>query len=354
MLDVKITLALSFALSVIAAVSLLTLRLSRRDVAVLSVQPQRLRAFKLERAVLTLNVTRARRRRWMGWLSLRVDTVRMPGGVDASFRAVSQTAVEVTAIPRYAGRYRGLGAKYELNDPLGIFGEFGEAEFEDFTIDVLPLALLAPARRVVIPAVTMGEKPAGRRGAAQELYAIDEYHPFAETKEILWKRAAARTPDERLLIRVREANVPRSLKIGLLEAVERGSGRPVWMDSTTEAVAAIGMILLRGGTEVEVLRSSPGGVAHLSASNPDELANLVVEMWTPVDASHLPDVATEADFLVTGLEELDRTAVSEAARGKPSLLVLGGPGSPPRMTGRTTVYTGAESVVRVVSEVLAR
>ena len=200
----------------------------------------------------------------------------------------------------------------------------------------------------------MGEKPAGRRGAAQELYAIDEYHPFAETKEILWKRAAARTPDERLLIRVREANIPRSLKIGLLEAVERGSGRPVWMDSTTEAVAAIGMILLRGGTEVEVLRSSPGGVARLSASNPDELANLVVEMWTPIDASHLPDVATEADFLVTGLEELDRTAVSEAARGKPSLLVLGGPGSPPRMTGRTTVYTGAESVVRVVSEVLAR
>ena len=355
MLDVKITLALSFALSVIAAVSLLALRLSRGDVAVLSVQPQRLRAFKLERAVLTLNVTRARRRRrWMGWLSLRVDTVRMPGGVDASFRAVSQTAVEVTAIPRYAGRYRGLGAKYELNDPLGIFGEFGEAEFEDFTIDVLPLALLAPARGVVIPAVTMGEKPAGRRGAAQELYAIDEYHPFAETKEILWKRAAARTPDERLLIRVREANIPRSLKIGLLEAVERGSGRPVWMDSTTEAVAAIGMILLRGGTEVEVLRSSPGGVARLSASNPDELANLVVEMWTPIDASHLPDVATEADFLVTGLEELDRTAVSEAARGKPSLLVLGGPGSPPRMTGRTTVYTGAESVVRVVSEVLAR
>jgi len=355
LLDVKITLALSFALSVIAAVSLLTLRLSRGDVAVLSVQPQRLRAFKLERAVLTLNVTRARRRRWwMGWLSLRVDTVRMPGGVDASFRAVSQTAVEVTAIPRYAGRYRGLGAKYELNDPLGIFGEFGEAEFEDFTIDVLPLALLAPARGVVIPAVTMGEKPAGRRGAAQELYAIDEYHPFAETKEILRKRAAARTPDERLLIRVREANIPRSLKIGLLEAVERGSGRPVWMDSTTEAVAAIGMILLRGGTEVEVLRSSPGGVARLSASNPDELANLVVEMWTPIDASHLPDVATEADFLVTGLEELDRTAVSEAARGKPSLLVLGGPGSPPRMTGRTTVYTGAESVVRVVSEVLAR
>ncbi|TLY10520.1 MAG: hypothetical protein E6K84_08865, partial [Thaumarchaeota archaeon] len=216
MLDVKITLALSFALSVIAAVSLLTLRLSRGDVAVLSVQPQRLRAFKLERAVLTLNVTRARRRRWwMGWLSLRVDTVRMPGGVDASFRAVSQTAVEFTAIPRYAGKYRGLGAKYELNDPLGIFGEFGEAEFEDFTIDVLPLALLAPARGVVIPAVTMGEKPAGRRGAAQELYAIDEYHPFAETKEILWKRAAARTPDERLLIRVREANIPRSLKIGL-------------------------------------------------------------------------------------------------------------------------------------------
>ncbi|TLY15050.1 MAG: hypothetical protein E6K86_07055, partial [Thaumarchaeota archaeon] len=196
MLDVKITLALSFALSVIAAVSLLILRLSRGDVAVLSVQPQRLRAFKLERAVLTLNVTRARRRRWMGWLSLRVDKVRMPGGVDADFRAVSQTAVEVTAIPRYAGRYRGLGAKYELNDPLGIFGEFGEAEFEDFTIDVLPLSLLAPAQRVVIPAVTMGEKPAGRRGAAQELYAIDEYHPFAETKEILWKRAAARTPDE--------------------------------------------------------------------------------------------------------------------------------------------------------------
>ena len=354
MLDVKITLALSFALSVIAAVSLLILRLSRGDVAVLSVQPQRLRAFKLERAVLTLNVTRARRRRWMGWLSLRVDKVRMPGGVDADFRAVSQTAVEVTAIPRYAGRYRGLGAKYELNDPLGIFGEFGEAEFEDFTIDVLPLSLLAPAQRVVIPAVTMGEKPAGRRGAAQELYAIDEYHPFAETKEILWKRAAARTPDERLLIRVREANVPRSLKIGLLEAIERGSGRPVWMDSTTEAVAAIGMILLRGGTEVEVLRSSPGGVAHLSASNPDDLANLVVEMWTPVDPSHLPDVATEADFLVTGLEELDRTAVSEAARGKPSLLILGGPGSPPRTTGRTTVYTGAESVVRVVSEVLAR
>ena len=356
MLDVKITLALSFALSVIAAVSLLVLRLSRGDVAVLSVQPQRLRAFKLERAVLTLNVTRARRRRrWMGWLSLRVDTVRMPGGVDASFRAVSQTAVEVTAIPRYAGRYRGLGAKYELNDPLGIFGEFGEAEFEDFTIDVLPLALLAPARSVVIPAVMMGEKPAGRRGAAQELYAIDEYHPFAETKEILWKRAAARTPDERLLIRVREANIPKSLKIGLLEAAERGSGRPVWMDSTTEAVAAIGIILLRGGTEVEVLRSSPGGVAHLRASNPDELANLVVEMWTPIDPSHLPDVATEADFLVTGLEELDRTAVSEAARGKPSLLVLGGPGSSPRrMTGRTTVYTGAESVVRVVSEVLAR
>src|SRR6267143_1613766 len=273
LLDVKITLALSFALSVIAAVSLLMLRLSRGDVAVLSVQPQRLRAFKLEKAVLTLNVTKARRRR-IGWLSLRVDTVRMPGGVDASFRAVSQTAVEVTAIPRYAGKYRGLGAKYELNDPLGIFGEFGEVEFEDFTIDVLPLALLAPAQKVVIPAVTMGEKPAGRRGAAQVLHA---------------------------------------------------------------------------GTEVELLRSSSGGVARLRASNLDELADLVVEMWMSIDASRLPEVTAEADFLVTGLEELDRRVVSEAARGKPSLLILGGgPGSlPRRMTGRTVVYTGAESVMRV-------
>ena len=354
MLDVKITLALSFALSVIAAVSVLALRLSRGDVAVLSVQPGILvRVFKLERAVLTLNVKSARRRK--GWLSLRVETVRMPEGLEVSFRAVSQTAVEVTAVPRYAGRFRGLGVKYELNDPLGVFGEFGEAEFEDFTIDVLPLALLAPARRVVIPAVTMGEKPAGRRGAAQELYAIDEYHPFAETKEILWKRAAARTPDERLLVRVREANIPRSVKIGLLEAVERGSGRAVWMDSTTEAIAAIGVTLLRAGTEVEVLRSSSGGVARLRASSPDELANLVVEMWTSIDASHLPEVTAEADFLVTGSEELGRRAVSEAARGKPSLLIPGGSGtSPGRTTGRTIVYTGAESVVRIVSEVLAR
>ena len=353
MLDVKITLALSFALSVIAAVSVLALRLSRGDVAVLSMQPGRMRVFKLERAVLTLNVKSARRRK--GWLSLRVETVRMPEGLEVSFRAVSQTAVEVTAVPRYAGRFRGLGVKYELNDPLGVFGEFGEAEFEDFTIDVLPLALLAPARRVVIPAVTMGEKPAGRRGAAQELYAIDEYHPFAETKEILWKRAAARTPDERLLVRVREANIPRSVKIGLLEAVERGSGRAVWMDSTTEAIAAIGVTLLRAGTEVEVLRSSSGGVARLRASSPDELANLVVEMWTSIDASHLPEVTAEADFLVTGSEELGRRAVSEAARGKPSLLIPGGSGtSPGRTTGRTIVYTGAESVVRIVSEVLAR
>src|SRR2546430_12940681 len=102
----------------------------------------------------------------------------MPGGVDADFRAVSQTAVEVTAIPRYAGRYRGLGAKYELNDPLGIFGEFGEAEFEDFTIDVLPLSLLAPAQRVVIPAVFVGGEPAGGRGAAAELYGLGGYQPL--------------------------------------------------------------------------------------------------------------------------------------------------------------------------------
>lgn len=353
LLDLKITLALSFALSVIAAFSLLTLRLSRGDVAVLSVQPRRLRVFKLERAVLTLNLKRAGRR--MGWLSLRVDTIRMPGGVEANFKAVSQTAVEVTVIPRYAGRHRGLGAKYELNDPLGIFAEFGEAEFEDFTIDVLPHALLAPAQRVIIPAVTMGEKPAGRRGAAQELYAIDEYHPFAETKEILWKRAAARTPDERLLVRVREANIPRSLKIGLIEAVERGSGRPAWMDSATEAVAAIGSILLRAGTEVEVLRPSSGGVARLRASNLGELGDLVVEMWTSIDASHLPEVTTEADFLVTGLEELERRAVSEAARKKPSLLILeGSETSHRRMAERVIVYSGAESVVRVVSEVLAR
>ena len=338
----------------IAAVSLLTLRLSRGDVAVLSVHPERMRVFKLERAVLTLNVKSAMRRK--GWLSLRVETVRMPEGLEVGFRAVSQTAVEVTAIPHYAGKYRGLGVKYQLNDPFGIFGEFGEVEFEDFTIDVLPLALLAPAQKVVIPAVTMGEKPAGRRGAAQELYAIEEYHPFAETKEILWKRAAARTPDERLLVRVREANIPRSLKVGLLEAVERGSGRAVWMDSTTEAIAAIGIILLHAGTEIEVLRSSSGGVARLRASNVDKLADLVVEMWMSIDASHLPEVTSEADFLVTGLGELDRRVVSEAARGKPSLLILGGgPGSSPRrMTGRTVVYTGAESVLRVVSEVLAR
>src|SRR2546430_15853838 len=106
----------------------------------------------------------------------------MPGGVDADFRAVSQTAVEVTAIPRYAGRYRGLGAKYELNDPLGIFGEFGEAEFEDFTIDVLPLALLAPARSVVIPAVTNGGEPAGSKGAAAELDCLDRDQPLRGAK----------------------------------------------------------------------------------------------------------------------------------------------------------------------------
>ena len=80
---------------------------------------------------------------------------------------------------------------------------------------------------------------------------MSEYHPSLDTRDILWKRVA-RATDGTIHVRVREANIRKTVSIGIAVESHSDEERVRRMDLISEAIAQIGIKLLPLGTAVEV------------------------------------------------------------------------------------------------------
>ena len=189
-----------------ACISLVLLR-SRIASSEISVEPLRLKAFKRETRSAVLRVGS------LGSSFARVSSVTIlnPFGLDCEVGKLERGAAELAFTPRYAGVFRGIRAVVSVTDALGLFTETQEVEL-GVTVEALPRSLLLADMPMLLSSMVQGDVPTGGRGSGQEMYAIESYSPGSDARDMMWKRVA-RSGDETMLVRVREASAKAAVGI---------------------------------------------------------------------------------------------------------------------------------------------
>jgi len=312
--NLYVFLALSLSLSLAACASLVLFVRSEPRNGDVEATPEVMRMLKNERASLSLR-SWPRAARWCSIVSASVP--RMKG---ISLEADQERGgYSFTVTATHAGRYEGLEVEAEFADALQLFRKVVSVRPRGFVVEVLPLSLLLPPSPIVVSATAWGELPAGLRGSGQEFYGQEEYSHFTESKDILWKRVS-REPEPRIIARVREANVPRFLRVALVESM--AGDKTAWMDAASETLGRVGRSLLSLGMGIEVTFFTREGESTLVASTLEELAELVIQVWrVQAIPEALGDSAAAADLLVAGSGAFANRALFDLSERKPTLVV---------------------------------
>jgi uncharacterized protein (DUF58 family) len=337
--------ALGFALAVMAAISLLLLR-SRIGNSEISVEPLRLRVFKRETMSAVLRVGS------LGSRFARVSSVAIqnPFGLSCEVGKLERGSAELAFTPDYAGLFRGIKAVLSVTDSLGLFEEMQRAEL-GLVVEALPRSLLLPDTSMLLSQMVQGEIPTGGRGSGQEMYSIESYSPGSDARDMMWKRIA-RSTDERMLVRTREASA--KAVVGMLLKVGAGSPEEqvLRVDLASEGIAQLGKKLVSLGVKVELACSRQDGVSAASASNAAELASAIIGVWSKEAVGGDADgAASRADLLVLGSGELEERSFARFLGEKPLLLIWDTPGRP-GSGGKTFVFTGVEDLTPLAEVLL--
>ena len=357
-LNVGMMLSLAFAMGVAALGSLLAVRLVKDSSVRVELKPNTQRLFKHDKfsvsSIMTMTTPR--------WVSARFASLQAPVGVKTQTEVVGENSVQILIEPLYAGRHRGIEVTAEVSDPLDLFKKEIKIEYSDFTIDALPSSLLAPIPRTRPSSLGVGEASSRFTGASVELYSLDEYKPYGETKNILWKKVS-RMPDEKLVVRVRESNNPRFVKIGLITNAPRNrlEDRVILMDRVCESIGFLGNNLLAIGCSVEIAQAPEealGGIAKMYASNIEELAEILMAMWDvksgSMSRSEIVEMVLKSDIVVTGFREVQDKNLAMLVSKKFSLLIKEGTPPPAYASEKTTIYSGNEDLRRLVVRVVEK
>jgi uncharacterized protein (DUF58 family) len=339
--------ALALSLSIVAATTfvLFWLQFRRADV---SIKTERLRVFKHETNVVPLQVQTDGLR----WIAVTSVTFEDRPGLEGGVRQVGSGSSELVLTPSFAGRSEGLRVSLRAGDILGLFTKQRTTTLK-FVLESLPLALKRSPLPLLISPLAFGENPAGRSGSGQELYAVSDYQPGLDPRDIMWKRVAGMT-DETIPIRVREANVRKVVSIGIQVGSRSEEERAKRDDLIAEAVAQIGVQLFLIGTTVEITSPSQDGPRRVLASNLSELADATSLAWTGDDRDRPmpPPVAGSFDLLIAGPDESGRAGLAALPRFRYMLVISDGP-TPPHLPRRASIFTGREDLTPLTSAVIA-
>jgi hypothetical protein len=337
---------LSFALSLVAVVSLVIFMASSVGSLQLEVRPVLVRIFKHRRTTLNIKVGPGRGQ-WFGLSSARVKSGRV---LDVEPVEVVYNGGSFRLSSPFAGRHEGLQLEVVTMDVLGLFQKESQVSL-GFLAEVLPLSLLAPSPRLVVTGVTSGEITGGSRGSGQEFYGIEDYNTLTEVRDIIWKRAA-RSPDERLFARIRESEIPGTLRVALVEGTPED--RIAWMDLSSEAFGQIGVALLQIGMRLETSRQSSAGAVENQVEDTDELADAAVRLWD--DSRAKPEQSVdlmEQDLLIIEPNALVDQKVRSAASAIPTILIERRRREPAGADD-TFVFSGEEDLGEFLSRVVSR
>ncbi len=336
--------ALGFALAAIAAISLSLIALSSLSARV-NVEPRRFRVFKGETAATSLRLDWGGRR-WLRTGSLSLDDIP---GMETECIATNPSRFELALRPVCAGKFEIATIRLDITDAVGLFVARKSLPI-DLTVESLPLALLTPARATMASPLASGENPAGRSGSGQELFAVGPYHPDLDTKDIMWKRVA-QMEDASISVRVREANIRMSVRIGVALSWSSGRQRAEMVDLVSEAVAQIGKLLLSLGTSVEVVFASGTSLERNQASNTAELVNLVMAVSGTSSTSQPMLGQAKCDMFILGSDQLEALKRRVFAAQLPVVVVSEEPLTS-ALPSRVTNFTGREDLSALTTLVL--
>jgi len=283
--------------------------------------------------------------------ALKADalSVRPPPGVDIVVKGSNEGRLELSVTPRYAGLFTGLETVYGIKDEMGLFLAEKSMRLGSFRVESIPLNLILETRVPSIAPVIFDENPAGIRGHGQELYTIEETQQ-AEARSVYW-RGVARSSEGRMMVMVREAGLPESMTVGLVEMGRMGVERLQWMDRASEALAKLGKVLLEWGIKVDVIISSKEGCKTLRASSISELSQCIMkvwEAWPRLDGRK--ELVRMSDVVIVESALLSSSELAASLIAKPKLVIpLGGGPIPP---GGSVRAFGVDEIDSLVAEVL--
>lgn len=348
-LDLRIVLVL--CLSVVFIVLISEIILARSFTGNLRVEPEvpSVSCYKGEEAWCNLAIRNLKLR----FVNVSVSKLVPPAGVETEIQESDKNLFRMRFKPNFSGRFSGVMAEFELNDPLQIFSKKIEFATRDFHVDCYPSSILKEVRSSVPLAVSLGEVQGVTHGAGSEFYAIDEYRGVTERKNIFWRRVAS-MPDERLLVKMRVANIQKSISIALLLSSERAQDRIKWIDSACEGVGAIGKAALQIGCEVEIKFDDGKEIISQCATDLRELSNAIMLMSTS-HTSNLDNASlllSESDICVTGYKELENELLASAVARKPALLIEDAGVSPSRLSELSMIYGPSQNLGSLVNRVV--
>lgn len=348
-------LALSLTLCAIAVTTFLMVSSITSFNTKVVIEPAQIRSFKGEErsTKIVLIFKRAR------WINVNLSSVRAPFGVEAIFESQRGIA-KVSLRSRYSGSFSGMTLQFEVIDILNLFSKQIQTVYADFIFESLPLSILTPIPRSRPMPLALGDRSGRSPGSSLELYALDEYQPFTETKNVMWKRVA-RMPDEKLIVRIRDSSIPKIVMIGFVQTKRRyDEGRLEWMDLTCEAIGMMGNSLIAAGCTIEMLRASQDA-EHISSdeiSDLDGLSDAIMHLSSPPsfseDRKEIFEILANSDIVVCGMRELEDKELSLPISKKPTLAIFEERASPVFIGQQTMIFTGVEDVRKLVSKVLER
>lgn len=318
----------------------------------IALKENHVRIFKAEESAVSMGMES----RGSSWTGLRMISCSL-GDVPASTVRAGEDKVWLSFAGRYAARSRGLRIRLARSDRLGLLQFESEVTRSDVLLDVLPRSLIALEVSRTVPTAGYGERPARYPGQGQEVYALDYYHPSTDAKDIIWKRVA-KSPDEMLVERVREANIKDSLILGVLQLAERGGeDRQKWIDALCEGLASVGKEVIKMGVKMTLIYRSEGALVAKRVSDLSELAEAVMDCSMASPSPEVADVVRRSELLVTGLRELDSEMMRTALSARPVLLIpeSASPYRLPVSLGkRAVVYSGTDNFLPLLRRVLEK
>jgi hypothetical protein len=349
-LDVKLVLAACFSLLMAAGISEALLAASTTGQIRVDLEQPQLSCFKggsvKERITIRYRRTRLVR--------VLVSAVKGPDGVD-TVPNDSTDALSLTFQPKYAGRFEGLRVTFDFLDPLGLFRKTLEVTREDFVIDCYPASLLKEVRQTPPITLALGERSGRSHGTGQEFYSIDEYNPSVEKKNIYWKKIAS-LPDERLLVKIRESNIPQAITIGLVRTVPRDTGDLEWMDLACEGAGDLGSHIFSLGCDVNLVYFNDDKLTNLETTDLLEFRQSLMRMSLSqlTGRDCVSEILYECDICITGFKELEDDLFAGEVARKPSLLIKEGDSLPRTLGNLSLIYSGIEDVEEIVNRVVRR
>jgi hypothetical protein len=375
-LDVNALLALDLTLAIVALISFLIVQSVSKFNTKLTFESSRLSSFKGEQVRTKVSVQLKRAR----WINASVRSVDPPAGIESSFSVVDENTISVAMKTKYAGRFEKFLLHLQVTDIFNLFSKEIAAVYADFCFDSLPGSLLAPIPKSKPMPMTLGDRSLHSSGSSLELYALDQYHPYDETKNVLWKRVA-RMPDERLIVRIRESSIPKSIQIGFLQITDRfedlaqpgakedekeakNAAELIWKDRVCEGLGAVGNNILALGCEINIIHTAKGSGRRPfetdvePAADLGDLSQAIMNIWgDPANGENnenLFAVLDQCDLVVCGMRDLGDSEVALAIARKPCLLILE-EWTIPELIGREAlIYSGIEDVKRLVAKLVER